>query len=42
VRDAVVRLAALSEAVPEVVEVVLDPLSVTLGPAPNRQRAKTW
>ena len=42
VRDAVARLAALIAAVPEVVEVVLDPLSITLGPAPNRQHAKTW
>jgi hypothetical protein len=41
-RDAVVRLAALSEAVPELSEVALDPVSVTLGPAPERQRAKTW
>ena len=41
-RDAVVRLAALSDAVPDLVEVQLDPLQVTLGPAPNRQRAKTW
>jgi acyl-CoA synthetase (NDP forming)/GNAT superfamily N-acetyltransferase len=41
-RDAVVRLAALSDAVPELVEVQLDPLQVTLGPAPKSQRAKTW
>jgi len=40
--DAVVRLAALSAAVPELTAVTLDPLRVTLGPAPNRQRAKTW
>jgi hypothetical protein len=37
-----VRLAALSDAVPELVEVQLDPLHVTLGPAPKSQRAKTW
>jgi acyl-CoA synthetase (NDP forming) len=42
VRDAVVRLAALSAALPELAEVTLDPLSVTLGPAPERLRAKTW
>jgi acyl-CoA synthetase (NDP forming) len=42
VRDAVVRLAALSDALPELAEVTLDPLSVTLGPAPERLRAKTW
>jgi acyl-CoA synthetase (NDP forming) len=41
-RDAVVRLAALCEAVPELAEVELDSLNVTLGPAPERQRAKTW
>jgi acyl-CoA synthetase (NDP forming)/GNAT superfamily N-acetyltransferase len=41
-RDAVVRLAALSEAVPELAAVELDQPSVTLGPAPERQRAKTW
>jgi acyl-CoA synthetase (NDP forming)/GNAT superfamily N-acetyltransferase len=41
-RDVVVRLAALSEAVPELAEVELDPIRVTLGPAPDRQRAKTW
>jgi acyl-CoA synthetase (NDP forming) len=42
VRDAVVRLAALSDALPELAEVTLDPLSVTLGPALERLRAKTW
>jgi acyl-CoA synthetase (NDP forming) len=41
-RDALVRLAALAEALPELAEVELDPLQVTLGPAPQRQRAKTW
>jgi acetate---CoA ligase (ADP-forming) len=41
-RDVVVRLAALAEAVPELAEVELDPLHVTLGSAPQRQRAKTW
>jgi acyl-CoA synthetase (NDP forming) len=41
-RDVVVRLAALADAVPELAAVELDPLSVTLGPAPQRQRAKTW
>ncbi|HEY7620525.1 MAG TPA: GNAT family N-acetyltransferase [Solirubrobacteraceae bacterium] len=41
-RDVVVRLAALGEAVPQLAEVTLDPLSVTLGLAPERQRAKTW
>jgi acetate---CoA ligase (ADP-forming) len=41
-RDVVVRLAALSEAVPELAEVELDRLQVALGPAPKRQRAKTW
>jgi acyl-CoA synthetase (NDP forming) len=41
-RDAVVRLAALSEAVPELSAVDLEALRVTLGPAPERQRAKTW
>ena len=41
-RDVVVRLAALAEAVPVLTEVALDPLRVTLGPAPQRQRAKTW
>jgi hypothetical protein len=42
VRDVVVRLAALSDALPELAELTLDPLSVTLGPAPERLRAKTW
>jgi hypothetical protein len=37
-----VRLAALSDALPELAEVTLDPLSVTLGLAPERLRAKTW
>jgi hypothetical protein len=41
-RELVVRLAALSDAVPALSEVVFDPPSVTLGPAPERQRAKTW
>jgi hypothetical protein len=41
-RDVVVRLAVLADAVPELAEVTLDPLRVTLGPAPQRQRAKTW
>jgi acetate---CoA ligase (ADP-forming) len=41
-RDAVARLGALSEAVPELVAVELDPLRVVLGPPPERQRAKTW
>ena len=41
-RDVVVRLAALAEAVPELAEVELHPLQVTLGPAPQRRRAKTW
>jgi hypothetical protein len=41
-RDAVVRLAALADAAPELAAVELDPLQVTLGPAPQRQRAKTW
>ena len=41
-RDVVLRLAALSEAVPELVEVELDPLQVTIGHAPKRQRAKAW
>jgi acyl-CoA synthetase (NDP forming) len=40
--DVVVRLAALAEAVPELAEVELDPLQVTLGPAPQHRRAKTW
>jgi acyl-CoA synthetase (NDP forming) len=42
VRDAVVRLAALADAVPTLAAVELDPPAVTLGPAPKRQRAKTW
>jgi acyl-CoA synthetase (NDP forming)/RimJ/RimL family protein N-acetyltransferase len=41
-RDVVVRVAALAEAVPELAELALHPLQVTLGPAPQRQRAKTW
>jgi acyl-CoA synthetase (NDP forming) len=41
-RDAVARLAALSQAVPELVAVELDPLRVVLGPPPERRRAKTW
>jgi hypothetical protein len=41
-RDAVVRLAALAEAVPELAAVELDPVAVTLATAPERQRAKTW
>jgi acetate---CoA ligase (ADP-forming) len=41
-RDVVVRLAALADAVPTLAAVELAPLSVTLGPAPQRQRAKTW
>ena len=41
-RDAVVRLAALADATPQLAAVELDPLQVTLGPAPQRQRAKTW
>jgi acyl-CoA synthetase (NDP forming)/GNAT superfamily N-acetyltransferase len=41
-RDVVVRLAALADAVPALAAVELAPLSVTLGPAPQRQRAKTW
>jgi acyl-CoA synthetase (NDP forming) len=42
VRDVVVRLAALADAVPALAAVELAPLRVTLGPAPQRQRAKTW
>ena len=41
-RDAVVRLAALADATPQLAAVELHPLQVTLGPAPQRQRAKTW
>jgi acyl-CoA synthetase (NDP forming) len=41
-REAVARLAALSEAVPELTAVDLDPIRVVLGPPPARQRAKTW
>jgi acyl-CoA synthetase (NDP forming) len=41
-RDLVVRLAALADAVPTLAAVELAPLSVILGPAPKRQRAKTW
>jgi acyl-CoA synthetase (NDP forming) len=41
-RDVVVRLAALADAVPTLTAVELAPVSVTLGPAPRRQRAKTW
>ena len=40
--DAVVRLAALAEAVPALTGVELHPLHVTVGSAPQRQRAKTW
>jgi hypothetical protein len=42
VRDVVVRLAALADAVPALAAVELAALRVTLGPAPQRQRAKTW
>jgi acyl-CoA synthetase (NDP forming)/RimJ/RimL family protein N-acetyltransferase len=41
-RDVVVRLAALAEAVPELAEVELDPVQITLGLAPQRERAETW
>jgi acyl-CoA synthetase (NDP forming) len=41
-RDAAVRLAALADAVPALAAVELDPPAVTLGRAPQRQRAKTW
>jgi acyl-CoA synthetase (NDP forming)/GNAT superfamily N-acetyltransferase len=41
-RDAVIRLAALSEALPELAEARLEPPQITLGPAPERRRAKTW
>jgi hypothetical protein len=41
-RDVVVRVAALADALPELAAVQLDPPRVTLGPAPQRQRAKTW
>jgi acyl-CoA synthetase (NDP forming)/RimJ/RimL family protein N-acetyltransferase len=53
-RDVVVRLAALSEAVPELAEADLQPVRVRddealvldarvrLGPAPERRSAKTW
>jgi acyl-CoA synthetase (NDP forming)/GNAT superfamily N-acetyltransferase len=41
-RDVVVRLAALSEALPQLVAVDLDPLRVVLGPPLERQRTKTW
>jgi hypothetical protein len=41
-RDAVVRMAALAVAVPTLAAVELDPPAVTLGPAPQHQRAKTW
>jgi acetate---CoA ligase (ADP-forming) len=41
-RDVVTRLTALSEALPELVAIELDPLRVVLGPPPQRQRAKTW
>jgi acyl-CoA synthetase (NDP forming) len=40
--DVVVRLAALSAAVPELTAVTMDPLRVVVGLAPDRQRAKTW
>jgi acetate---CoA ligase (ADP-forming) len=42
VRDTVARLAALADAVPELAAVELEPLTVTLAAAPQRQRAKTW
>jgi acyl-CoA synthetase (NDP forming)/GNAT superfamily N-acetyltransferase len=42
VREVVVRLAALADAVPALAAVELDPLAITLGLAPKRQRAKTW
>jgi acetate---CoA ligase (ADP-forming) len=42
VRDAIARLAALSEGVPELAEASLDPPRVVLGPPPQRRRAKTW
>jgi acyl-CoA synthetase (NDP forming) len=41
-RDTIARLAALSEAVAELAAVELDPVQVTLAPAPERRRAKTW
>jgi acyl-CoA synthetase (NDP forming) len=41
-RDVVVRIAALADAVPTLAAVELAPASATLGPAPQRQRAKTW
>jgi acyl-CoA synthetase (NDP forming) len=41
-RDAVVRLAALADAAPELAAVELRPLVVTVGRAPQRLRAKTW
>ena len=41
-RDAIARLAALSEAVPELGAVDLEPVQVVLGPPPARRRAKTW
>jgi acetate---CoA ligase (ADP-forming) len=41
-RDTIARIAALSEAVPQLAEVALDPLRVTLARAPERRRAKTW
>jgi acyl-CoA synthetase (NDP forming) len=41
-RDVIARLAALSQAVPELTAVELDPVRVVLGPPPERRRAKTW
>jgi acetate---CoA ligase (ADP-forming) len=41
-RDVVARLAALSEAVPELVEARLAPPQLTLGAPPARRRPKTW
>jgi acyl-CoA synthetase (NDP forming)/GNAT superfamily N-acetyltransferase len=41
-RDVVVRLAALADGVPTLAAVGLHPPLVTLGPPPQRQRAKTW
>jgi acyl-CoA synthetase (NDP forming)/GNAT superfamily N-acetyltransferase len=41
-RDAIARLAALSEAVPELGAVDLEPVRVLLGPPPAPRRAKTW
>jgi acyl-CoA synthetase (NDP forming) len=41
-RDAIARLAALSEAVPELGAVEVEPVRVVLGPPPAPRRAKTW